>query len=53
MTLCAVKKGMILSETKAQGMTMSFLKYVEHDLSLLSCHLYIHSLLIVNQNYHK
>ena len=48
---------MILSETKAKGMTISFLKRVENDLSMLSCHLYghlkpFHSLLIANQNYH-
>ena len=48
---------MILSKTKAKGMTISFLKRVENDLSMLSCHLYghltpFHSLLIANQNYH-
>ena len=48
---------MILSETKAKGMTISFLKRVENDLSKFSSHLYghlthFHSLLIANQNYH-
>ena len=48
---------MVLSETKAKGMMTSFLKCVENDLSMLSCHLYghlapFHSLLIANQNYH-
>ena len=48
---------MILSETKAKGMTISFLNRVENDLSMLSCHLYghltpFHSLLIANQSYH-
>ena len=46
---------MILSETKAKGMTISFLKRVENDLSMLSCHLHghltpFHSLFIANQN---
>ena len=48
---------MILSETKAKGMKISFLKHYENDLSILSCHLYghltlFHSLLIANQNDH-
>ena len=48
---------MILSLTNARGMTISFLKHVENDLSMLSCHLYkhltyFHHVLIANQNYH-
>ena len=49
---------MILSETKAKGMTISFLQRVENYLSMSSCLLYgrltpFHSLLIIiaNQNY--
>ena len=38
-TLCAVKKGMVLSKTKANGMAVSFLSHVENDLTILSCHL--------------
>ena len=53
-TLCVVKKGMILSETKAKGIAISFLKRVENDLSMLSCHLHghltpFHSLLLANK----
>ena len=49
---------MILSETKAIGMMISFLKHAENDLSMLSCHLYgplklYHSLIFANQNDHK
>ena len=55
-TICCVKKCKILSETKAKGMTISFLKHI--NLPMSSCHLYgslklFHSLLIGNQNYHK
>ena len=35
-TLCVVKKGRILSETKAKCMTVYFLKHVENDLYMLS-----------------
>ena len=47
---------MFLFETNANGMTISFLKHVEHFM--LSRHLYgplkiFHMLLIANQNYHK
>ena len=48
---------MILSETNAKGMPISFLKHVENDLPMLSRHRYghmspFHSFLIANQNYH-
>ena len=55
---CDAMAGTILSETKAKGMMISFLKHVEKGLSMLSCHLYeplkhFHSLFLANQNYHK
>ena len=50
--------GRIISETKAKGVMISFLKHVENGLSMLSCNLYeplksFHSLLLVNRNNHK